>query len=579
MFAATVILTIAIGVGATTSIVTVVNGVLLNPLPYRDADRLVRIWEVNRAAARAQEHWSVTKANFRDWRDMNRVFDGIAPFYVQPATLTGLGDAELLEASLVTAGFLRVLGAKPIRGRLFLGEEDHPGADRVVVLSHRIWQRVLGGDPKVIGRTVSVDGQSHTIVGVLEPGFDFMFRGIELWRLYRIPDSDFENRKSHSVGVIARMKPGITVEQAQTEMDQIADRIRLAYPEWMTDWGVNVEPLHEAFVGGLRPTLMAFLAGATVLLLITTVNVASLLLARATGRRREIAVRTALGAARRQLVCQSITDSLLLSVAGGALGVALATIGTAALVALAPNLPRADEIAIDAHVLAFAVVVSLVTGVVVGMLPVLQTSSVRVYEALKEAGRTSVTGEKQRLRQVLVVAEIALAMVLLVSAGLVTRTFVRLVSVDPGFKAERILTAAVRLPHSTYPEMREISAFYDQLLEETRAIPGVRSAALTRFLPLASNPWYHSFTMFGKPRNEDETLISALHPISPDYFATLGIQLLRGRAITEADNAEAPHVLVINESMRRQFWPDEDPIGQRIHVRPDPEGGPLSHVR
>lgn len=570
-FTFTILLTIALGVGSTTAIFSVVNGVMLNPLPHEDADRLVVLWETDSRYTPPTTRGNVSGGNFADWRRQTRSFEGIGAYSIGRATLTGLGEPEMVTRAWVTSDFLPLLRARPVLGRVFAIGEDNPEADFVVLLSHHFWQRRYGGDPNVLGKKLTLNSDSYEIVGVLDPSVDFLARRVQLWTPYRIAQSDFEDRQSHFLNVLARLKPQVSHQQAQAEMDAVANQIRLEYPEAMTGRGVNVVPLRDELIGNVRPTLLVLLGAALVMLLIAAVNVANLLLVRAAGRHREVAVRNALGAGRGRIIRQSLVESLTLSVAGGALGVTLAAVGTDTLLALAPgNMPRVSEVGMDLRVLAFAVGVSLLTGVVIGLLPALQSASMGVAQALATAGRWAAGGERRRLRQALVVSELALSMTLLVGAGLLTQTFWRLVSVDPGFASDHILTAGFRLPRTEYPDITRISAFHDELLSQVRALPQVNSAGLTRFLPLSDGPWTFSIDVEDLPPiPEGERRSYAYHPISSGYFRAAGVTLLQGRDFTAADGVDAVPVLIINQAMKQQFWPDANPLGERIRFYQD----------
>jgi putative ABC transport system permease protein len=570
-FTFTVLLTIALGVGSTTAIFSVVNGVMLSPLPHEDADRLVVLWETDRRYTPPTTRGNVSGGNFADWRRQTRSFEGIGAYSIGRATLTGLGEPEMVTRAWVTSDFLPLLRARPVLGRVFAIGEDTPEAHFVVVLSHHFWQRRYGGDPDVVGRKLTLSSDSYEIVGVLDPSVDLLARRVQLWTPYRIAQSDFEDRHSHFLNVLARLRPRVSHRQAQAEMDAVANQIRLEYAEAMTGRGVNVVPLHDELIGNVRPTLLALLGAALVMLLIAAVNVASLLLVRAIGRRREVAVKSALGAGRGRIIRQSLAESLTLSLAGGAMGVTLAAVGTDTLLALAPdNMPRVSEVGMDLRVLAFAIGVSVFTGVVIGLLPALQSANVGVAQALAAAGRWTASGERRRLRQALAVSELALSMALLVGAGLLTQTFWQLVSVDPGFASDHILTAGFRLPRTEYPDITRISAFHDELLGQVRALPQVNSAGLTRFLPLSDGPWTFSIDVEDLPPvPEGERRAYAYHPISSDHFRAAGITLLQGRDFTAADGVDAVPVVIINQAMKQQFWPDEDPLGERIRFHQD----------
>ncbi len=575
-FAAIVILTVTLGIGATTAVFSVVHGVLTNPLQHPDAEQLVVLWETDQRTSPPGTRNNVSPANFADWRELNRVFEDLAAYSIGQATLTGLDDAEMVNRAWITSGFLQLLRARPALGRGFADGEDSYGADNVVVLSHDFWRRRCGSDPDVIGTTLTLNGYSYGIVGVLQDGFDFLSRGIQLWTPYRMGPVDFQDRGARSLNVLARLRPGITVREAQTHMNGIADRIRLEDPQWMIGRGVNVVPLRDELVGRVEPALLMLFASVLVVLLIATVNVASLFLVRAVERRRELAVQTALGAGRGRLIRRSMAECLTFSIVGGAFGLVLAATGTDALLSLAPSdIPRIDEVGMNASVFAFAAVTSLITGLAFGILPALQAPTIQVGDALRQGGRTATKSELRHLRRGLVVFQVALSMMLLVGAGLLSRTFATLGAMDPGFSSKGILTAKVRLPASQYPDNESMTAFYEELLRAVRALPQVRSAALTRFLPLSDGPWTYTFEIEDQPSPAlGEEQSQAYNPVSTDYFQTAGISLLQGRDFTRDDDVDAAAVLVINEAMRNAYWTSEDPIGRRLRLDRDAPDGP-----
>jgi len=579
-FSLVVVLTLALSIGVMTALFSVVNGVLLNPLPHEDAEQLVVLWETDRRYSPPATRVNVAGANFADWRELARSFEGIAAYNIGTATLTGLAEPEVVNRAWVTADFLPLLRARPALGRVFVVGEDSPDGDAVVVLSYQFWQTHFGGDEDVIGRTLTLNSAGFEIVGVLEAEADLLARGVQVWTPFRLAQSDLENRRDHYLNVLARMSPHVSLERAQAEMNTIADRIRLEQAEWMTGRGVNVVPLRDELVGSVRLTLLVLLGGATLVLLIATVNVASLLFARSIGRRREFVMRTALGAGRGRLIRQTLTESLTLSLMGGALGLAIAAAGTDALLALAPNsIPRVDEVGLDTKVLGFAIGISVLTGAAIGLSCALQPFGTSLSGALREGGRWATCSHRRPIYQALVIGEMALSMILLIGAGLLTETYWRLASIDPGFTSEHILTARFRLPQARYPDNARMTTFYNELLNEVRATPQVNSAAVTRFLPLSDGPWTFSFTVWGQPpAREGEKRTYGYHPISTDYFRTAGITLLQGRDLTEADNADAAPVLIINEAMKEECWPDENPIGLRIRFDRDGEEGPWREI-
>ena len=570
-FTLAALLTIALGVGASVSIFSVVNGILLQPLPYPAADELVLVWEVDQRVQPVERRNLVSVANYGDWRDQNRVFDSTVAFQIWDMYLRTDSETEQVRAGSVAPGFLETLGVEPVIGRRFLPEEADAEHQNVVVLGYELWEQRFGRAPDILGRTVSLNTQARTVVGVLPPGFDFMSEGVQLLVPISLSPASFENRKAHQLQVLARLRDGVSLERAQEEMSRLATRIRNAYPEWMTGWDVNVAPLFGEVVGSVRPTLLLLLGAAGFVLLIATVNVASLLLGRATERQRELAVRAALGASRGDLVRQLLIESLMLAMVGGAAGLIWAVLGTNVLLALVPgDLPRAAEVGVDARVLLFGVGMSLIAGVGCGLIPAWQASGADVQGALKEGGRTGSGGRVQRrLRWMLVVSELAFSVVLLIGAGLMIRTVAGLLDVDPGYRADHVLTTTVSLPPSRYDGPIPVRRFFDAVMDDVRAMPGVESVGVTRFLPF-SEEWTFSLLVDGQPHpREGEKRDYGLHPVSVDYLRTMGIPLVRGRSFSERDY-DGPPVVILNEAMVQRFWPAEDPIGQRVKFARDP---------
>jgi len=565
-FTAVAILALALGIGANSAIFSVVNAVLLRPLPYHDPDRIM--------TALHSGWFPVAPANFLDWRAQNHVFERIAAAQAWGASLTGRDKPEQLKALQVTPDLFPVLGVDPVLGRTFLPEEDRPGAGRVVVLSHQLWQRRFGGDPKIVGQTLVLNGVGHTVVGVMPPGFQFApfwVTNAELWvpldLTLRVND-----RAGRSLRVFARLKPGVTREQAQAEMDTISRRLEQQYPGTNKSLDVTVDPLHEKVVGKVRQALLVLLGAVSFVLLIACANVANLLLARSAARQKEIAIRTALGAGRLRLVRQLLTESMLLASLGGALGLLLARWGVKFLVALSPaNLPRVETINLDSRVFGFTLAISLLTGLVFGLAPALQASKLDLNESLKEGGRSATEGiRRNRVRSLLMISEVALALVLLIGAGLMIRSFRRLQAVEAGFDPRRVLTLVVPLRSSQYSTGPQRSAFFQRLIERVGALPGVESASAINHLPLAGDIWTLGFTVEGRPAPPPgEGPSAAYRIIRPNYFHTMGISLLKGRDFTEHDAAGTPGVAIINEAFARNIWPHEDPIGKRIRVNDD----------
>ena len=571
-FSAAALLTIALAVGASVSIFSVVNGVLLRPLPYEAPDELVLVWEVDERATPVERRNVVSVGNYGDWRDENRVFSRIIAFSIWDVFVRAGTETEQVMAGIVVPGFLETLGVEPVIGRRFLPSEAEIGNQDVTVIGYDLWQERFGGDPAALGRAVTVNDRPLTIVGVLPPDFDFLSRRIRLLMPMELRPERFENRQAHQLQVLARLAPDVSVERAQAEMSELAGRIRTAHPQWMTGWDVNVSPLYEEAVGSVRPTLLVLLGAVGFVLLIATFNVASLLLGRATERQRELAVRAALGAGRGRLMRQLLTESVLLAAVGGGAGLVWAMLGTDVLLALVPgDLPRVDEVAIDTTVLLFGVGMSLVAGLACGAIPALQASRADLHGALKDGGRSGSAGRgASRLRWMLVVSELAFSVVLLIGAGLMIRTVGRLLDVQPGYRPDSVLTTTISVPPSRYDRVTGVIPFFERLMDDVRALPGVESVGVTRFLPF-STEWTYSFLIDGQPMpQEGEKRDYGLHPISAGYFETMGMEILRGRAFSERDYGEAPPVVIINEAMAQRFWPGAGPLGQRIKYARDP---------
>ena len=575
-FTVVAVLALTLGIGADSAIFSVVNAVLLRPLPYPDSERLV----ILRERSPQIEGMSVAYPNFIDWRDQNNAFESLGVFRRQNYSLTGTGEPERLLGWQLSADVLPLLKVTPSQGRVFTSEEDKPGATPVVVLSHGLWQRRFGGDPNILGQQLSLDGRSYAIIGIMPEGFQFPGRGTELWTPVGPVSSDpnWVNRGNHpGLTGIARLKPGVTLEHARDDMEIVAANLEKQYPDSNTGNRTTVVSALENAVRTIRPALLVLLGAVGFVLLIACANVANLLLARATTRKKEIAIRTALGASRVRIVRQLLTESILLSLLGGALGLFLARWGVKLIVAISPNsIPRSREINLDGRVLAFTIGVSLLTGIIFGLVPALQSSKPDLNETLKDAGRGS-TGRRHLFRSVLVVAEVALTLVLLIAAGLMIRSFYRLQQVDPGFNHERLLTFSVSLPQKKYPEAQQKIAFYEQLAEKLRALPAVQTVGLSSGLPLGNNGWQTSFRIDGQPDPEPgKTPLTEAAVATLEYFEAMGITLLSGRNFSEQDIKDAPKVTLIDEEFARRYWPGEDAVGNRIKTGGD--GPPVTVV-
>src|SRR5579862_6384369 len=516
-FAVVAVIILALGIGANTAIFSVVNAVLLRPLPYRDSGRLVVVDERHLTGP---EVGNVSPANFLDWREQNRVFDPISAAFSWGVNLTGRGEAEQIQGLKVTSNLFTLLGAQAEMGRTFLPEEGQPGAKRVVVLSHSLWQRRFGSDPGIVGQAIALSGESYTVAGVMPAGFRFppyWATRAELWATMPFDARFAGERGGRMLRVFGRLKPGVSIQKAQAEMDLITGRLRRAYPGENAEMGALVQPMHEKVVGSIRPALLVLLGAVGCVLLIACANVANLLLARATGRQKEMAIRTAIGAGSGRIIRQLLTESLLLSMVGGAVGLLLAAWGVQALIAAlgrtltqgAGIIPRFQEIGIDLPVLGFTLALTLVTGIVFGLAPALQSTNLDLNGLLKDsAGGGSKLGGR-RSRAVLVVAEVALAEVLLIGAGLLLHSFWQLQQVDPGFRAEHVLAAEVSVAGSGFVD-RQLP-FYTQLMQKLEALPGVMSVGAINHLPLAGDIWTFDFTVEGRSEEHTSELQSQFH--------------------------------------------------------------------
>jgi putative ABC transport system permease protein len=561
-FTAVAILTLALGIGATSAMFSVINGVLLRPLPYPAPDSLVRVHEIVPQYGR----FSVAPATFLDWRQQNTVFERIAAYAPGTATFADAGGPERVPSAAVSWDLFELLQVAPALGRGFAAEEDVPGKSSVIVLSHGMWQRRFGSDPAVLGRPVTLNGAPFTIIGVMPAGFYFPARQTEFWTPIALNPAN-ATRGGHFLGVVARIKPGVGEAQAGAEIKAISERLAREYPQNSANESAEVVTLHDNIVGNIRPALLTLLAAVAVVVLIACANVANLLLVRASVREKEIAIRTALGASGRRLVLQMLGESVVLAIAGGAVGLLLAYLAIPALRTLsAGSIPRVDDVSIDTTVLLFAVGVSLVTGILFGLAPAWQAARAGVAEVLKEGGRSSTVSGGRWLRTGLLVGEVALSIVLLVGAVLLLRSFARLTSVDPGFRADGVLAFRIALPATAYPEDHNRVAFYDTLLAKLDALPQVTGAGMVQSLPMRGD-YVLSFSIQGRPPAKPGVGPSANHRVvSPGYFSALGIPLLRGRTLTDRDAEKAPMVAVVDQAFVDRHFPGEEPIGRGIDI-------------
>jgi putative ABC transport system permease protein len=561
-FSAIAILTIALGIGATTAIFTVVNALLVRPLPYHASERLVMVWQDWSARGGPADEWG-SPGNFLDWRDEPGLFEGVAAITGWRPTLTGDGQADAVPGEQVTQDYFPVLGVAPVAGRQFEPADDEPGARRVVMISDGFWARRFGRDPAAVGRVIMLSGEPHEIIGVAPAGFrPIVSAAAELWRPLRL-NLVTPSRGAVVLRVVARLPGGTSLEQARTRAAALARRLEREHPEFNEQVGFTVQPLHERVVGDVRPGLLALLGGVAFVLLIACTNVANLLMARGSGRIRELAVRAALGASRGRIIQQLMTESLVLATLGGAAGLLIALWAVEGLVSMAPaGTPRLDEIVVDPVVFGFAAVLTVVTGLLFGTAPALQYSRVALAQSLKDGGRGT-SGGGHAFRRTLIAAEVALAVILVAGSVLLIQTFARLQSADLGFRTGDILFGSVNPPAASYPTQETYTRLYDQLLERASAIPGVRRAALSSVLPLSQGDSDMSFVIDGRPlpTSAAETPVTWYREVSAGYFETIGMRLVRGRAF---DAGEPAPSVVINETFVQRYFPGEDPLGRRV---------------
>jgi len=569
-FSLIAILTLALGIGANTAIFSVVDGVLLRPLAYPDSDRLV--W-LGHTAAKPNQASAISPPTFADYRKECQSFENLTALLLDRSTfnLTGEGEPERLQGRHVTASFFATLGVTPALGRVFLPGEDEPGRDRVVVLSHSLWQRRFGADTKIVGQALRLNGQSLTVIGVMPASF--RWQADELWAPLALGPENFTpaQRGSEFLQIVARLKPQVTIKLAQVEVSGIAARIVRQNPEAYpagSDFIAQVKPLRERVVGDVRLMALVLLGAVGFVLLIACANVANLLLARAATRRKEMSIRASLGASRLRLIRQMLTESFLLALLGALGGLLLAKWGINLLLTSNPtNLPRIQEIAVDTRVLGFLLGLSALAVLLCGLLPALGASKTDLQKTLKEGGRGADSG-RQRTRSLLVVAEVAMSLVLLLGAGLMLRSFLRLTQVNPGFAPDHLLTMQVALPVSKYPEPAQRRAFFQLTLEQIKALPGVSSVGAVGELPLGGGVRSATFVIEGRQRGPSEAPPhSDIRTITPGYFQTMKIPLLRGRDFTERDNADAARVAMIDETLAQLYWPGENPIGKRLDLQ------------
>ena len=576
-FTSVAVITLALGIGANTTIFSVVNAVWMRPLPYPEAEQLTLIAHRN---TKREGNFELTPASYLHVRQQSKSVEQIAAYVSHDFNLTGTGEPERLQGQVVSAVLFSILKVSPIAGRVFTEVEDRDGAPRVVLLSHELWRRRFGAEANIIGSTLTLDDQSYTVVGVMPPGFDFPTKDTELWAPIAFNANAANDRGSFYLSGIARLNPGVTLEQGQSELDVIGRNLAQAYPQSNTDLGFSIVSLHESLVSGFKQALFVLLGAVGFVLLIACVNVANLLLARAAVREKELAVRAALGAGRWRLLRQLLTESTLLAVAGGALGLLLAVWGVEALKLINPGtIARLEEVSLDWRVLGFTLGVSCLTGVLFGLAPALQISKPDLQHTLKEGGRGFTGTRGQRLRRLLVITEIALSLVLLIGAGLLIRSFIQLQKVDVGFNPERLLTLRVEMSESKAQDLTRISNFYQQVLERVQVLPGVEAVGVANAAPIVTPGVRRAIVIEDKPDPPPgQSRLANYRVISPDYFRTLSVPLVNGRLLSAQENTQTLVVAVINQAMSRRYWGDDDPVGKRFKFGPRSSNTPWMTV-
>jgi putative ABC transport system permease protein len=576
-FAAVAVIVLALGIGANTAIFSVVNAVLLRPLPYQDPGHLVQVWHVPPAKSfPGMTEFSVSAANYLDWRDQNHVFEQLAIYTYATLNLSGKGQPESVTSAVVSPNFFSTLRVRPLLGRAIAAGEDQLGHANVVVLAHAFWREHFGSDPKIVGQNITLNQQSYTVVGVMPPRFQ-MPPAVQIWTPLAWTDKEKAVRGEHHFGVIGRLNPGIELKQAQAEMNMISSRLEQQYPADDKGWGAVVVPLREQLVGSVRPALLVLLGAVAFVLLIACANVANLMLAKTLSRRKEIAIRSALGATRGRIVQQVLSETVLLAMAGGILGLLIAHVGVRLISAfLANQLSLSPEINLDGWVLGFTLTVSVLTGILAGLAPALRLTKTDLNEALKQGlSRTDADSGGKRTRGVLVVSEVALSLMLLIGAGLMIRSLWMLRSVDPGLDPSNVLTMTVGIPvpSTRFPTPLQQSNFFNDVLRHVRALPGVESAGVIDALPLTGGGSTQPIAIEGRPAQQmaDQPEV-AVRTISPGYIHSMHIPLLRGRDLNDDDSAGRPRAILMSESMAKRFWPNENPIGQHLTMTFSPDG-------
>ncbi|TDI46132.1 MAG: ABC transporter permease [Acidobacteria bacterium] len=561
-FALTAVTVTALGIGANTAVFSIADHVFLRPLPFADGERLVKLWENVPRYTRLE----LSPANYRDWRSASTSFESMAAFHMQSVNLIGEGDPLRLNGWAVEAELFPILGVEPFLGRHFTTEDADEGAPETVVLSYGLWQGGFGGARDVVGRTIRLDDSMHTIIGVMPPDFFFPNRGGELWSIRRFVEDDFQDRDNNYLQALAKLRPDVTVDEARVEMDVITERLERDYPEENAETRATVVALRDEVTYRSRMLLIALVGASFCVLLIACTNLANLLLTRAIARRRELTVRTALGGGRKRLVRQLLTESLVLAATGGLLGIGLASAAVPLLSRLVPTrLPIGEVTALDLRVIAFALVLTAVTGLAFGVLPAMRGCHIDLG-GLKEGARSGIGGRRGGLRAALVVAQVTASIVLLIASGLLVRALWQIQAVHPGFSAEGVLAVHTPLPMSKYAVTTRRAEFYDRVLTEVRATGGVLDAAYVSFLPMVMRGGIWPITVAGHQETSGTPETASLRFVTPRFFSTMDIPMWSGRDVGEGDTGEAPYVAVVSESFAERYWPEQDPLGQSFHV-------------
>jgi len=579
-FTAIAVITLALGVGANSAIFSTINALLIKPLPIPEQDRVIAIWD--KAPSRGIEHNEVAMANYLDWRTQNKSFEHLALERWWSTNITGGDTPERIQGFLVTANFLDVIGVKPIKGRNFSEEENQPGKDAVAIITFSLWQRRFGSDANIINKTITTNAITRTVIGVLPAGFNYP-KGAEVYAPMPMSPEVIKSRGNHSYYVIGRLKPGVSLQSAQADIDTITARLAAQYPETNVGLGATAYPIVADTVRMYETALWVMMAAVGFVLLIACANVANLMLARASGRQKEIALRAALGASRWRIVRQLMVESLIIALIGGALGVLIAFWGIDLLRASNPGeaakyAPGWDHLGINLPVLVFTLAISLLSGLLFGLAPAWQVSKPDLNDALKEGGRHSAGGPR-RLRSLLVVSEIALSLMLLIGAGLLFRSFLALLKTNPGFNPEGVLTMNVNLPFAKYKEDAQRAAFYSDLVQRVKELPGVQSAAVVNYIPLGGSNSSEHFLIDGTPEPPPGQETGGRYRVcTPDYFQTMGISILKGRGFTDQDKAGSKPVIIVNETLARRHWPNGDALGKRIRFYGPLERAPWMEI-